>query len=149
MKYHCILILAGLALASCCPYAHRDDERDVPHGSKSAEVNRLFESYLFLSYPEVEHFGGERVRPTQGNTIIWNGFTSSHEVEKVISYYLGKMGKDNYKSNGKGKGGCWRFPTKSPRRVLSVYPIDEKGPHLGYKKDIPSNSKTVIIISRR
>jgi hypothetical protein len=117
---------------------------------RSSESIMLSYGLPFLS--GVTHLCQERVyadRQDANRHITWDAFSSSLEPSQVVDFFRRELGNAGFSPNG--GGGTWRFPvgSESPNRVLTVLSVEEKGPHSKCKEQIPSDAKSVLILSRK
>jgi hypothetical protein len=128
-----LMISAAAALSGCAAF--------------NQQASDIFESYKFPSYDRATHLCGENVLANVAE-ITWDAFSSEDSVEKVISFYEKKLGKEGFKREGAGGG--WKFPIDSdrPERIIEIMPTGAKAPYQECENKPPPSSKSIIIVSR-
>jgi len=124
-------------------------------GNCSAQFDRLkpdangsiFKSYGFPSHPDLTHLCQKRVYGS-GSEITWDAFVSKAEPPEVVEYYLRKLSKAGF--TREDKGGTWRLPAGNarPQRVLNIIPVGTDNPARECEEHPPSDSRTIILLSR-
>lgn len=114
--------------------------------SSGISPEAVFRNYDFPVFESASHLCRQHVYGSSGE-ITWNAFVTSAQPDQVASFYLERLGT---KAMTKDAGGwTWRFPAGSPEpdRVLSIHPLTADGPWNQCKKPVPSEAKTVIMLS--
>jgi hypothetical protein len=130
---HTILVL-GLVLgfASISSPGDSRDEESL-HGFPVAKSAR--------------HLCDGQVYGTEGEEISWDALTSPEPPEKLAAFYTKRLGKERLTQDK--DGWTWRMPAGSPQpdRVLSLDPVTADGPWTQCDKPIPSDARTVLLLS--
>jgi hypothetical protein len=111
------------------------------------KVGDLFDSYKFPSYDGATHLCGESVLANVAE-IRWDAFSSPDSVEKVISFYEKKLGKEGFEREG--DGGEWKLPAGSdkPERIIEILPIGAQAPYQECENKPAASSKSIIMVSQ-
>jgi len=107
----------------------------------------IFKSYGFPSHPGLTHLCQKRVYGS-GSEITWDAFASTAEPAEIVDYYLRKLRKTGFTSEG--KGGTWRLPADDPqpKRVLNIMAAGTDNPSRECEEHPPSGSRTIILLSK-
>jgi hypothetical protein len=116
-------------------------------GANSNSNDSIFQSYNFPSHPHLTHLCQQRVYGS-GHEITWDAFASPAKPSKLVDYYRQKLGDASLTRDG--EGGSWGLPADAPRpqRVLAIKAIGTDNPSRACEKSPPSNSRSIIIVSR-
>jgi hypothetical protein len=111
-------------------------------------IKTIFHTYNFPTYPNLTHLCQQRVYMEGKGTkhITWDAFASEDAPSVIIEYYKKHLGNAGF--SAEADGGTWRFPEDKPERVLSIMFVEADGPHRSCKRNPPTNTRSIIIISK-
>lgn len=136
-----ILVIAFvvIGLIGNCPVLSAGDKPDAN--------DSLFKSYGFPSHHGLTHLCQKRVYGS-GSEITWDAFASTTEPSEIVDYYLRKLGKAGFTSEG--KGGTWRVPADDPhpKRILNILAVGTDNPSRECEAHPPADSRTIIMLSK-
>jgi hypothetical protein len=118
--------------------------------SSWGDSDSIFKAYDFPSHPNLTYLCEQRVYPSApGPHITWAAFASESSPSAVVEYYLQKLGDAGFIKQE--DGGIWRFEKGSGQinRVLHIMPVGAGSPHRQCVEKPPSDSRSIILISRR
>ena len=116
-------------------------------GAGSDSNDSIFKSYEFPSHPNLTHLCQQRVYGS-GREITWDAFASAAKPAELVKYYRQKIGNAGF-TRGR-EGGTWRLPAGAPHpdRVLDIMSVGTPNPARDCQKSPPSDSRSIIMLSR-
>lgn len=135
------IVISAVVPAGYAPQRARGENPDSPAS--------LFRFYQFPAYPHLTHLCQQRVYSKAGHEITWDAFASPARPSQLLAYYRRKMGTAGF--TREGAGGRWSLPADapSPERILEVSAVGADNPSRECEKRPPTNSRAIILLSRR
>ena len=138
-----VWLLSVVTLCSFLSFnALAQDKKTAPEVSP----DKVFRSHGFPRFESARHLCQERVYGS-GAEISWDVLTTSVQPDQLAAFYTEHLGVKALTKDV--DGWTWRLTSGSPQpdHVLSIHPITAEGPWKQCKQSIPSDAKTIIMLS--
>jgi len=106
----------------------------------------VFSRHGFPRFESARHLCQQRVYGS-GIEISWDALTSAVQTDRLAAFYAERLGVKVMTQDV--NRWTWRLPAgpSRPHHVLSIHPVTADGPWKQCKQPIPSDARTIIMLS--